>query len=152
MSDDKTITAWLIIGWRDGSHRTRQSKPTGSELGTNELLTKVEVDVSVPDVDVPTLAAKIDVPEPRVYAATMDALDDDDLPDWTDTANDQITQDEVAIDQADDGDLDRIVDSIVARTLMHAPGRPDPDIIQDYVVDMVYQVRDPLDDVDADAS
>jgi len=139
---DKTITAWLIIDWRDGSHRTRQSKPKTSELATNELMTKVEIDVSVPDVDVPTLSAKIDVPEPRVYAATMDALDDDDLPDWTDTANDVIDSEMIAIEQASSGDLDRIVESMVAQTLMQSPGRPEPELVQDYIADMVDQIRD----------
>ena len=138
----KTITAWLVVDWRDGSHRTRKSKPSQSDLGTNELLTKIEIEVSVPDVDVPTLSAKIDVPEPRVYAATMEALDDADLPDWTDTANDELDAEADAIETATDDERQRVVDSIVARTLMNAPGRPDPTLVREYVDDMAGQLRD----------
>lgn len=151
MADDKTITAWLVVDWRDGSHRTRKSKPSQRELGTNELLTKVEIDVEVPDVDIPTLAAKIDVPEPRVYAATLDALSDDELPDWTDTANDVIDGEMVAIEQASGGDLDRVIDSITVQTLKQTPGRPDPDLVEQYVQDTVASIRDGQDTADAKA-
>jgi len=141
MTKEKTITAWLIIDWRNGSHRTRKSRPDHKQLGTNELLTKVEIDVTVPDIDVPTLSAKIDVPEPRVHAATMDALSDDDLPEWTETANDEIDADDAAIRQADDNELLRIQESITARTLMNAPGRPDPDLVSGYVGDLIAEIR-----------
>jgi len=142
----KNIRAWLIIDWRSGDHRTRKQKPSQSELGTNELLTKINIDVSVPDIDVPTLSAKIDVPEPRVYAATMEALDDDNLPDWTVAANDVIDNDTRIIKEADPDDLDRITDSLVARTLLSAPGRPDAQLVRDYVGDMVAQIRREGDD------
>jgi hypothetical protein len=143
---EKTIRAWLVIDWRSGDHRTRKQKPSQSELGTNELVTEIKVDVGVPNVDVPTLSAKIDVPEPRVYAATMEALDDDDLPDWTVAANDAIDNDSLAIKDAPAGDMDRITDSIIARTLMNAPGRPDPELVQDYVRDMAAQIRGDADE------
>ncbi|MFW6434826.1 MAG: hypothetical protein ACOCY1_00450, partial [Halovenus sp.] len=113
---EKSITGWLIVDWRNGSHRTRKSKPKQSELGANELLAELEIDVHVPDVEVPTLSAKIDVPEPRVHAATLDALADDDLPEWTEAANNAIDSEELAIKQAANGDLDRIIDSITMRT------------------------------------
>lgn len=142
MSETKTITAWLIIDWRDGGHRTRKSRPKQSDLGTNELMTKVNVEINVPDIDVPTLSAKIDVPEPRVHAATLDALADEDLPEWTETADAQIEADDVAIRQAGDGDLRRIQESIVARTLIEAPGRPDPELVGDYVERIVAEIRE----------
>ena len=65
---EKTIKGWIVIDWKEGTHRTRKSKP--GSLGTNELLAKL-------------------VPEPQVHAATLEALDDEELPDWTDTAKDR---------------------------------------------------------------
>lgn len=142
MADNKTITAWLVVDWQSGQHRTRQSKPKHSELGTNELLTKIEIEVSVPDVDVPTLAARIDVPEPRVYAATMEALSDEEMPNWSDAANDVIESEELAIEQAPDGELERLVDSMVTRTLMSAPGLPDPELVKEYIEGAVLEMRE----------
>jgi len=139
---EKTITGWLVVDWRDGSHRTRKSKPKKSELGANELLAELNIDVHVPEVDVPTLAAKIDVPEPRVHAATMEAVSEEDLPDWTEAASAAIDQEKVAIRQAANGDLQRIVDSITMRTLEDAPGYPDPELVKEYVGDAVRELRE----------
>jgi hypothetical protein len=85
MAREKTISGWIVVDWKEGSHRIRKSKP--DSLGTNELLAKLSIDVTIPEVDVPELALQIDVPEPQVHAATLEALDEDDLPDWTDTTH-----------------------------------------------------------------
>jgi len=139
---EKTISGWLVVDWRSGSHRTRKSKPSQSELGTNELLAELSIDVHVPDVEVPTLSAQIDVPEPRVHAATMEALDEQDLPEWTEAANDVIDAEAVAIRQAANGDLARIIDSIAMQTLEDAPGLADPELVKDYVSDVVLEMRE----------
>jgi len=47
---EKTIKGWIVIDWKEGTHRTRKSKP--GSLGTNELLAKLSIDVEIPDVDV----------------------------------------------------------------------------------------------------
>lgn len=139
---DKDITGYLIVDWRDETHRTRKSKPAASELGANELLAELDISVSVPEVDVPTLAAQIEVPEPRVHAATLEALDDEDLPDWTDVA------DEVIHNAADRGRIDS-ADSmvglsyeLVGRVLSDASGRPDPDLVGEYVDDQLRRYAD----------
>lgn len=137
----KTIKQWLIIDWKTGNTRTRKSKASQSELGTNELQAKIDIEVNVPEVDIPSLALEIDVPEPQVYAATLEAIDDEDLPDWAESANEVIEQDRVAIQNAADGDLDRIAESLTARTLLETPGRPDPEHVRDYILEMVYQMR-----------
>lgn len=134
MSNDKTISGWIVVDWKQETHRTRKSKPSASELGTNELLAKLAIDVSVPDVDVPTLAVDIDVPEPQVYAATLEALDDDDLPDWSDVANDKVHQDRLALKGAENAqEFGNVVDQITARVLMEVNSRPDPANVREYV-------------------
>jgi len=131
---DKKITGWLIVDWKDGSHRTRQSKPSKGEPTANELTAKLSVDVSVPEVEVPTLAVEIDVPEPQVYAATLEALDNEDLPDWSDAANDKVEGNRVAFEQADSApEWKQAVDETTVDTLRVAQGRPDVDNVREYV-------------------
>lgn len=141
MTQEKTITGWLVVDWKKEQHRTRKSKPSATDLGSNELLAELKVNVSVPDVDVPTLAVDIDVPEPQVFAATMEALDDEDLPDWTDAANDVVNDHADAIQdvtsQAEQRDL---VDTLTTRTLLSVNTRPEPDQVRRYVDQMVHRV------------
>lgn len=139
---EKTIDGYLVVDWKDGTHRTRQSKPSRSELRTNELLAELEIDVTIPDVDVPTLALEIDVPEPQVFAATLDALADEDLPDWAETANEVVDREQLAIEHADGGDVENLIDRLTARTLIEDPGRPDAEIVREYIDDVVEELRE----------
>lgn len=141
MSNTKTIGGWLVVDWRDETHRTRKNKPSSTELGTNELLAELQVDVTVPDVEVPTLAVEIDVPEPQVHAATLEALDDEDLPDWTDTANEVVNDHATAIqDTTSQQESRELVDQLTTRTLVNVSTRPDPQKVRKYVRQMVHRV------------
>jgi len=147
MSKSKTISGWLVVDWKTGKTRTRKSKPSASELGTNELVAKLNVDVTVPEVDVPTLAVEIDVPEPQVYAATLEALDDEDLPDWSNVANRMVDDNRVAFQQAGNAtDFEESVYETTARVLVEANGRPDPSNVRDYVDRMARQIREGADE------
>mgnify|MGYP000123087120 CR=1 FL=1 len=131
---DKTIGVWLIVDWKKGKTRTRKSKPKASELGTNELKAKVEVDVTVPEVDVPTLSLEIDVPEPRVYAATIEALSDEDLPEWSEAAIDKVEQNRVPFEQAGNApEWKGAVDEVTVDVLRSVPGRPDVEAVRKFV-------------------
>jgi hypothetical protein len=137
MSKSKTITGWLVVDWKSGAHRTRKSKPSSSELGTNELVAKLNVDVTVPEVEVPTLAVEIDVPEPQVYAATLDALDEDEMPDWSEAAIEAVDESIDAFEDADShAEFLTVVDTAVVRTLKKSPGRPDVETVHDFIVDV----------------
>jgi Asp-tRNA(Asn)/Glu-tRNA(Gln) amidotransferase B subunit len=137
----KDITGWLVVDWRDGSHRTRQSKPSASELRTNELIAELQIDVDVPDVDIPTLAVEIDVPEPRVHAATLEALDDEDLPNWTDVADDVLERNIDRIQEDDPTNMTDVIHALVGETLVDADARPDPDQVREYIADFVFDNR-----------
>lgn len=139
---EKTITGWLVVDWKSGQHRTRKSKPSHTELGNNELLAKIKVHVTVPKVDVPTLAVDIDVPEPQVHAAALEALADDELPDWTDAVRDSVEQFEERIREADRADLLELRDVITTRALLEINTRPDPNRVRDYVDELVYRLAD----------
>jgi hypothetical protein len=131
---DKEITGWVVVDWKTGDLKIRKTKPKASELGTNELRTKVKFDVSVPEVDVPTLAAEVNVPEPRVYAATLDAIDDEDLPEWADVAIEKVDDHRVAFEEAANApEFDAAVDQATVATLQDTPGRPDVEAVREFV-------------------
>lgn len=133
---DKTIGGWLVVDWRAGSHRTRKSKPSASELGNNELLAKLSIDVHVPEVEIPELAVAIDVPEPHVRAATLEALDDEQLPGWTDLANDLLS----STPPEDPEEREREIDRVTLETLSESNTRPDPDAVREYVADAMHSL------------
>nr|WP_181966802.1 hypothetical protein [Halobacterium salinarum] len=126
---EKTISGWIVVDWRKGKHRTRQSKPKRSELGSNELLAKLSIDVHVPEIEVPELAVEIDVPEPHVRAATLEALDEEQLPGWADVANELIP----STIPDDPEEFQNEVNRVTVRTLTEASTRPEPESVRAYV-------------------
>jgi hypothetical protein len=129
------------VDWKHGSHRTRKSKP--DSLGTNELLAKLSIDLTLPEVDVPELALQIDVPEPQVHAATLEALDEDELPDWSDTAHGIVTNHEDRIRDCDDAlEAQNLVDQLTARALFEVQRRPDPKTVRHHVQQLVKRLYD----------
>lgn len=139
----KTINQYLVIDWKSGNSRTRKSKPSASELSTNELLAELNVDVEIPEIEVPTLALEIDVPEPMVQAATMEALDEDDLPDWTDTAAEVVEEqlDAVTESMADPTPRE-VAEHLTTQVLIDAPGRPDPERVRNYIRQLAAELMD----------
>lgn len=131
---DKTIEGWLVIDWRDETHRTRKSKPKASELGANELLAKLSIDVTIPEVETPTLPLQVEVPEPQVQAAELDGLDGEQLPDWTAVADERLAERNGDLDATEDPhEITAIVKEVVAETMLDAPGRPNPEKVEEYV-------------------
>lgn len=145
MSDDsgreKTIRGFAIVDWKKGKIRSRQTEPEVSELGSNELLANLRFDVSIPEVDVPTLAAEIDVPEPMVYSATLEALEEREMPEYAQTADRVITAYVDDIQDAGDAELEGVVSSIVVRTLRETRGRPRVEVVEEYVNEVVEEIR-----------
>lgn len=134
---EKTIDGWLVVDWKQGTTRTHQTKPGASEIGTNELLAELRVDVTVPDIEVPTLAVEIDVPEPQVYSATLDALDDEDLPDWSNVAAEVVADREAEIASSSADGLPYLIDQMTARVLLNVNTRPAPETVREHVSRLV---------------
>jgi len=109
---EKTIKGWIVIDWKEGTHRTRKSKP--GSLGTNELLAKL-------------------FPEPQVHAATLEALDDEELPDWTDTANEIVSDHADQFRSVDRTDMRGLVDQLTTQVLVEVNTRPDPERVREYI-------------------
>lgn len=126
----KQIENWLVINWRSGSTRTRKSEP--DDLGTYEIATRLSVDVEIPDVEAPELAARVQVPQPRVQTAVLESIDEEDLPDHADVAAEIVEEHADEIERTPPGDdlLDRLVDELTTKTLIAYDGYADPEEVQ----------------------
>lgn len=139
--ETKTITGWLIVDWRNGKHRTRKSKPNASELGANEIVSKLKVEVEIPEVETTTLSAKARVPKPQVHASDLENLDADELPEWSNVADQKIEQRRVDIEDAEStADYEGLVMELVAQTLLDTPGSVPPDVVEEYVHESVLEI------------
>jgi hypothetical protein len=140
MMADKTIKAYAVIDWRNESVKARKTKPNHSELGSNELMAILKFPVTIPDVDIPTLAAEIEVPEPMVHSATLEALEDREMPDWATTADEVISNHLDALREA--ANPGPVIDTVVLETLRDARGRPKIENVEEYVKQAVAEIED----------
>ncbi len=131
---EETIQNWLVINWREGTTRTRKSKPDASKLGTHELTTSLTLNVTIPDVDVPELVADVEVPQPRVEASELSDLEAEDSPDWMDLA-DEIVDEHPEADPFDE------VDQLVVAVLEDAPGKPDVKEVKRYLQQQLRELQ-----------
>lgn len=137
----KNITGWLVINWKDMKHRTRQSKP--DSLGTHEIATKLDVEIKIPDVDVPELAAKVQVPQPRVQTAVVESITDETFPEWSDVAEEVLADalEEGELGECDDlHDVDDLVEQLTTRVLLRHDGVVDAKNVRDYLGDQTKRV------------
>jgi len=139
---DKTISAYAIIDWRKENVRTRQTQPSKSELGKNELLAELKFPVTIPDVDITTLAAEIEVPEPMVHSATLEALEDKEMPDWATTADEHISENLDLLRESEGSELENAINGVVLDTLRDARGRPQIENVEEYVKQTVAEISE----------
>ena len=143
----KEIHNWLVIDWRNDSTRTRKSEPDPSQLGTHEIATEVHLDVVIPEVEIDELTARVEVPQPRVEATELEDLDEDDVDDWRDVADDEL--DYFAENCTLSWDMWRTERSdYILRIIDKAPGRPSVDDVREYCDDWI---REQVREVAADA-
>lgn len=124
---EEVIDDWLVINWQDLNTRTRKSKPQPGDLGPRELATQLQLTIRVPDVELPTLDAEVEVPAPRVEASELEDVDAEDVPDWQDVADELVER-----YGTDDWDA-RDVKALTVETLEEAAERPDVDDVQDHI-------------------
>lgn len=125
----KNINGYLIVNWKDETHRSRKSRPNASELAANEVVVKLDLSVDVPEVETETLAAEIEVPPAKVHTATLDALGPDDLPAWTETAAE--VYDDVLPPDHTPSDKER--EMIVGLTIARAESVPSEETVDEFV-------------------
>lgn len=127
---EHTITNWLVIDWKAESTRTRKSKPSQTDLGTNELATKLTLDVEIPEVEVDELRAKVKVPKPRVEKTALEDIDDENAPGWVDVADEVVDDYLESLDNFGDW-MDHRADAIL-EVVEHSPEVVDVEAVRDY--------------------
>lgn len=147
MTDSKTLDQWLVINWKQGSTRTRKSEPP--DLGTYEIATRLVVDIEIPEVDVPELAATVQVPQPFVQTAVLENVDEEDLPDWSDTAEQVLHEAVGDQDLAEDADVRPLAERLTTRVLVDFGGYAEADEVRDYLWGRLRDERDREDGGDA---
>lgn len=99
---ESTIKYWLVFDWKDEDVRARKTKPSRSDLGTNELLVQGELTVRKPEIEVPTLATELDIPEARIRRVAADGMQTDaDEPGWYATVDEVLEQNPDLIEKED---------------------------------------------------
>lgn len=68
--ETKTFEGYLIVDWKRGEMRHRKTKP--NDISPTELAIPVSIDVRVPEVQIPTIEAAIDVPAAQVEQSVVD--------------------------------------------------------------------------------
>lgn len=139
---DKVITGYAVIDWRKESIKARKTEPSHSELGSNELKAELKFNVNIPEIDVPTLAADIEVPEPMVHSATLEALEDEDMPDWASTADEVISENLEFLRDAGEVERGNAIDGMTLDILRESRGRPKIENVEQYVREAVAELTE----------
>lgn len=140
----KQIKNHLIINWKDGSTRTRKSKPNASDLGTHELSTALTLDVVIPEVDIDELHATVEVPKPRVEQSALDDATAEDAPDWIDVADEQVADFLDAFDTW--GEWRERRERYILAVLEDAPAQPPIEDVRRYLTNEVREAIRARDD------
>lgn len=133
---DKTITYWLVFDWKKEDVRARKTKPKRSELGTNELLVEGELVVSKPEIEVPKLAAELNIPASRIRRVVAEGMETDtEFPDWFETVDEVFDNHPDLVDE-------RQVDALVGKVMIEDPGHPDPVDVHDEIQQRIWERND----------
>lgn len=140
MTRTKKYTGWLVLNWRDDDIRFRKTKPSKSDRSPAEYPVKVSVEAEIPELDIPEIAAELNVPQPQVrQVAYSDLLEGDELdaPPWVDDVDAATGVHDDLIEQYEDDRLEweTLVDTVVGAVLRRADGYPDTADVEQYVED-----------------
>ena len=138
-----TYSGYLIVDWRDDDLRFRKTKPSKSDRGPTEYPVEVEVAVEVPEYDIPTLAAELEVPEAQVrQAAASEVYAEGNSPAWHETverALDHYATEAHGLDPSET-EFDDLVSTAVGYVLRRAEGVPPVEQVEETVEDRLTAV------------
>lgn len=127
---EKTIETHLVANWKDGSSRSRKTEPKQSELSPHEFVLPVSIDVVVPEMSLPELNARVEVPVANVEADMMeDEVEQRDPESWKGAADEAMEY--LADDH--DGDEWSFIYEATGRALSNADVLADPNEVRAYV-------------------
>ena len=123
----KSLSAYLVVDWRDEDLKVRKTKP---ETSPYEVAVPLDLEIEVPEVDVQTLSARLEVPQAHVHKIVQGEVHEEDLTDW------QAEAERILMDYQETGELaldDSIQTQILGEVMMESPGVPDPESVSDYI-------------------
>lgn len=138
MPQTKTLKGYLVVDWKEETHRTRKNKPSKTELSPYELVLPLEVEVHVPDVDTPEISHRLEVPQVQVEQILREQdYDESDLEEWQETAEEILTHTDLEMMS-----LPEDIPRLVGETMLAATGVPDPSQVEAYIRDRVQYHQD----------
>lgn len=75
---EQNYNGYLIYNWKKNDARLRQTKPGKSETSPHELPVKVNLNVTVPEVDTREISLDLDIPEVQIREAVGDIVEIED--------------------------------------------------------------------------
>lgn len=143
---ETTIENWIVIDYKNKATRTRKSEPSATELGKNEIVTRLGIDVVVPEPEVEPVTARVEVPAPTVEDIDAEDLDAEDVRDWREVADAVIEENasRFIVSATFDGEevtggtvnrkrWRRDRDGLVLDVLEASPGRPEISAVSSYL-------------------
>lgn len=129
---EKTLDYYLVLDWQAEKITARKTEPDST--GPYQVVIPVEMEVQVPEPDVPTLSAEVQIPEAQVHRAVSESLYDEDYPAWMETVDSIIsqTEDHLAATPED-------VNRILGEAMIEAPGAPDPQEVRSHIQERLSQ-------------
>lgn len=130
----KTLTAYLVVNWKDESLKTRKTEPSEAKLSPYEIAIPANVEVVVPEVEVPEITARVEVPRANVESGLLeDAAREGDPSIWQAIADEQVEQ---ALSDGRDWSWGLLYE-LTGKTLTESEVYADPGIVRNYIRDEV---------------
>ena len=128
----KELTCYLVVDWRDEDLKVRKTKP--SKTSPYEIAVPLDLEIEVPDVDVQTLSAKLQVPQAHLHRIVQGEVHEEDLTEWQAVAEEQVVADQAALQRAwENGEEEKVRDRLLGIVMRESPGVPDPEAVSDYL-------------------
>lgn len=145
--ETKTFGGYLLVDYRDDNMRFRKTKPSRSERAPTVYPVRVDVELNVPKIDVPTLSASLDVPEAEVsHAKSEGGLGGDEPPEWHAAVEDALDhfapEPRESLPPKTAVEHDDLVSQMVGYVMRNAESYPDPDGVEDRVKTRLGEYRE----------
>lgn len=117
----KKLNYYLVVNWQKERISARKTKK--DNLGPYELQIEADLEIDIPDVDVPVISEQLEVPQPTVNRIAQEAIFEEEFPDWYETVEDCIAR-----ATPDHSDYE-----VLGWAMEDTKGVPNPDEVLDYI-------------------
>ena len=127
MTKTKHMKAWLVIHWQQENLKIRKTKPT--DLSPYQIPVKVDLEIEVPEVEIPELSAKLEVKQAQIHRILQSEVTDEYLLEW------QEEVEEILYDPLEQEGPVTVAQqrAWVGQVVLAAAGVPDPEKVLEYI-------------------